>query len=398
MGIPNEHQLKFNSIKDVKSLLQAVEKRNKPEIDTLSLDDLYNNLKIYEPYVKGTSSSNTNTQNVTFVSSKSTSSINGAVNTAHGVLTVSTQVNAVNSTTIENLSDDVIYSFFASQPNCLQINNKDLQQIHPDDLEEIDLRWQVAMLTMRAKRVLKNTRRMFSMNGNETIGFDKTKVECYNCYKKEHFAMGCGAPRSQDTKHKEITKRTVTVETPATSALVSCDGLGGYDWSDQEKMVQLTLHLWLTPLQVVTLRQNFSKTASLVNTARQVSTTLPKSSVNDARPMSHLLKSAHSSVKRPIHKKTSFNNSNFDQKVNAVRSKIVNTARPKIVVNAVLGNRVIVVKASACWGWKPKTKVIDHVSKHNSASITLKKFNYIDAQGRSKSVMAIHKWTYKTKV
>ncbi|GJV52710.1 hypothetical protein Tco_1448451 [Tanacetum coccineum] len=64
--------------------------RNKPDIDTLSLDDLYNNLKIYKPEVKGTLSSNTNTQNVAFVSSNSTSSTNGAVNTAHGVTTAST--------------------------------------------------------------------------------------------------------------------------------------------------------------------------------------------------------------------------------------------------------------------------------------------------------------------
>nr|GFA15208.1 retrovirus-related Pol polyprotein from transposon TNT 1-94 [Tanacetum cinerariifolium] len=72
------------------------------------------------------------------------------------------------------------------------------------------------------------------------------------------------------------------------------------------------------------------------------------------------------------------------QKVNTVRSKTVNTVRQKAVVNAVLGNKVNAVKASACWVWKPKTKVIDHVSKHNNASITLKKFDYVDAQGRSK--------------
>ncbi|GJW16164.1 hypothetical protein Tco_0020297 [Tanacetum coccineum] len=68
--------------------------------------------------------------------------------------------------------------------------------------------------------------------------------------------------------------------------------------------------------------------------------------------------------------------------------EVVNAVRPKAVVNAVKGNNVNVVKASACWVWKPKTKVLDHVSKHNSASITLKKFDYVDAQGISKSVMA----------
>ncbi|GKG21361.1 hypothetical protein Tco_0383956, partial [Tanacetum coccineum] len=99
----------------------------------------------------------------------------------------------------------------------------------------------------------------------------------------------------------------------------------------------------------------------------------------------------------PIHKKTAFKNSNFNQWINIVKDKnvnaarpkaVVNDARPKVVVNAIKGNNVNVVKASSCWVWKPKTKVLDHISKHSSASITLKKFDYVDAQGRSKSVMA----------
>nr|GEW64505.1 hypothetical protein [Tanacetum cinerariifolium] len=207
--------------------------RNKHEIDTLSLDDLYNNLKIYEPEVKGTSSSNTNTQNIDFVSSNNTSNTNRGVNTAHGATIANFQATTVNSTTIENMSDAVIYSFFASKPNSPQRDNEDLQQIHLDDLEEMALRWQMAMLTMRVRRFLKNTKRKFSMNGNETIGFDKSNVECYKCHKIRHFARECRAPRSQDIKQKESTKRTVPIETPASSALVACDGLRGYDWSDQ---------------------------------------------------------------------------------------------------------------------------------------------------------------------
>nr|GEX49376.1 hypothetical protein [Tanacetum cinerariifolium] len=123
---------------------------------------------------------------------------------------------------------------------------------------------------------------------------------------------------------------------------------------------------------VNTARQNFSKIVVLVNTARQVSAAHPKSRVNATRQMIYLSKLAHSSVKRPIHKKTSFNNSNVNQKVNTVRSKTVNTGRPKVVVNVVLGNRVDAVKALACWVWKPNIKILDHVSKHNSASITLR--------------------------
>ncbi|GJY79574.1 putative ribonuclease H-like domain-containing protein [Tanacetum coccineum] len=136
-----------------------------------------------------------------------------------------------------------------------------------------------------------------------------------------------------------------------------------------------------------------------LNTARQVNTAHPKITVNSARPMTNLSKTAHSTIKRPIHKNTTFKNSNFNQRINTVKDKninatrpkaivnaarpkaVVNVARPKAVVNVVKGNNVNAVKASACWVWKPKTKFLDHVSKHNSASTILKRFDYIDAQG-----------------
>ncbi|GJS36468.1 ribonuclease H-like domain-containing protein [Tanacetum coccineum] len=170
-----------------------------------------------------------------FVSSSNnnTSSSNEAVNASHGVTTASTQVNAANSTNIDNLSNVVICSFFASQPNSPQLAHEDLQQTHPDDLEEMDLRWQITMLTMRARRFLKNTGRKLTVNGNETIGFDKSKVECYNCHNRGHFARECRALRNQDNKNKKSSRRSVPVETSTFTASVSYDGLAGYDWSDQ---------------------------------------------------------------------------------------------------------------------------------------------------------------------
>ncbi|GJU21444.1 ribonuclease H-like domain-containing protein [Tanacetum coccineum] len=100
----------------------------------------------------------------------------------------------------------------------------------------------MAMLIMRARRFLKNTGRKLNVNGNETIGFDKSKLECYNCHKRGHFAKECRAPRNQDNKNKEISRRSVHVETSTSTTLVSCDGLGGYDWSDQaEKGPNYTL-------------------------------------------------------------------------------------------------------------------------------------------------------------
>ncbi|GJW44194.1 ribonuclease H-like domain-containing protein [Tanacetum coccineum] len=204
MGIPNEHQLKFNSIKDAKSLLQAIEKRFK--VNAATKKTQRNLLKQqYENFKKSSSEGHQaqNIQNIAFVSSNSTSSTNGAVNTAYGVTTASTQATA------------------------------DLQQINLDDLEEMDLRWQMAMLTMRAKRFLKNTGRKLTVNSNKTIGFDKSKVECYNCHKRGHFARECRAPRNQENRNRENTRRVVPVETTTSNALISCDGLGDYDWSDQ---------------------------------------------------------------------------------------------------------------------------------------------------------------------
>nr|GEV55266.1 nuclear pore complex protein NUP1-like isoform X2 [Tanacetum cinerariifolium] len=263
MGIPNKHQLKCNTIKDVKQLLEAVEKRfdviqkllrslspewnthvvvwrKKADLDTMSMDDLYNNLKVYKPEFKRMSSSSLNTQNMAFLSSTNSSTNGGVntvaqvVNTTNGVSTPSTQVNTAFFTNIDNLSDAVIYAFLASQPNSLQLAYEDLEQIYLDDIKEMDMRWQMAMLTMSARRFLKKTRRKLTINGNETLGFDMSKVECYNCHKRGHFTRECRALRNQDNKHKESTRRSVLVETPASTALVSCDGLGGYDWSDQE--------------------------------------------------------------------------------------------------------------------------------------------------------------------
>nr|GEW85683.1 hypothetical protein [Tanacetum cinerariifolium] len=197
MALPNEHQLKFNSYKDAKTLMHAIENRFGGNIATKKTQK--NLLKRqYENFAA--------------------SSIEG---------------DADSSTTVENLSDVVIYSFFASQPSIPKLDNKDLQQIHPDNLEDIDLRWNIAMLTMRERRFLKNTRKMLDMANKERIRFDKSKVECFNCHKRGHFARECRAPRNQDCKNRKPIRRTMPVEETTSNDLVSLyDGIG-YDWSDQ---------------------------------------------------------------------------------------------------------------------------------------------------------------------
>nr|GEZ58527.1 ribonuclease H-like domain-containing protein [Tanacetum cinerariifolium] len=207
MALPNEHQLKFNSYKSAKSLMKAIKKRfggnkeskkvqktllkqqyenfkgtsskgldqiydrNKLDLETLSMDDLYNNLKIYEAKVMGSSRTTQNTQNVAFVSSNNTDSTNKVVNTAHGS-SVASKTNASNLPNVDSLSD-------------------------------------MAMLTMRARRFLQKTRRNIGVKEIETIGFDRFKVECYNCHRIGYFARECRALKHQDNKNREAPRRTM---------------------------------------------------------------------------------------------------------------------------------------------------------------------------------------------
>ncbi|GJZ17476.1 putative ribonuclease H-like domain-containing protein [Tanacetum coccineum] len=427
------------------------------------------------------------------------------------------------------------------------------------------------MLTIRARRFLKNTGRRLDMANKERIGFEKSKVECFNCHKRGHFARKCKAPKNQDSMNREPTRRTVPVEETTSNALVSqCDGFG-YDWSDQaeEGLTNFTLmaysltssssstnskimdkckiglgynvvpppytgifmppksnlvypilddfvdmnesvsefvvekptvetnepetsrkenrapiiedwvsdsdeenvpkvktvemfnkpsfakinfvksteqvksprktsvdknrqntpsprgnkrnwnqqmsqklgsdfkmfnkachvcgsfdHLkndcnnWYnngrfakpvwTNVQRVN-KHNFSKLTHpspkrnmvprtvltrsgpiLVNVVRPVNTVQSRTAVNNAGPMKNVINNAYSTTRRPFNKITAANNSNFTKKVNTIKGTRVNTARPKAVLSAVKGNKGNAIKASACWVWRPKHKVLDH--------------------------------------
>ncbi|GKE58576.1 ribonuclease H-like domain-containing protein, partial [Tanacetum coccineum] len=163
------------------------------------------------------------------------------VNTANGVSTAaghSSQGQASSS----SYADDLMFSFFANQTNSPQLDDEDLEQIDHDDLEEIDLKWQMAMISIRVKRFYKKTRRKLNFNSKEPVGFDKTKVECFNCLRRSHFARECKASRNQGNKNRDAryrsrdnTKRTIQVETSDAlvvqdNALIVQDRLG-YDWS-----------------------------------------------------------------------------------------------------------------------------------------------------------------------
>nr|GEY79516.1 hypothetical protein [Tanacetum cinerariifolium] len=142
--------------------------RNKAVLEDQSLDDLFNNLKINEAEVKSLSSTSHTTQNIAFMPSQNTNNTNESVSVVPSVFAASTKPLASILPNVDNLSDAVIYSFFA---------------------KEMDLKWQMAMLTMRARRFLQRTGRNLRANGTPSIGFDMSKVECYNCHRRELAAM-----------------------------------------------------------------------------------------------------------------------------------------------------------------------------------------------------------------
>nr|GEX12630.1 hypothetical protein [Tanacetum cinerariifolium] len=487
--------------------------RNKHDIETLNMDDLYNNLKVYEAEINVQSSSGSNSHNVDFVSSKNTSSINKIVNAAHDIPTASSKEKPSASSYIDT-----------------------------DDLEEMDLKWQVAMITMRVKKFMKRTWRNLNFNGKDPVSFYNTKVECYNCHRIRHFARECRAPRNQGNRSADNERRVVPVETPV-SALVVQDGLdnnqandrykvrigyhavsppytGNYmppradlsfaglddsvfnfkisetitsvdenesiasksseeireepktvrssdpiikdwesdsqdecenktsteqeissnnnlvksvkctnkyiskkhtnnhdenlrkrqdskvDWNDctfyENKMVEKsmvnnkgkgTCQREVRPVWNNARRLQLSQdkvNAAKQNSAASTSTARPKINIAAIRPNVNVKSSyfkPHSPKRRHFNKKSKAKSNTFSRKINTDKGKNVTTAGPKAVVNAAEGKKENVVKSSARWIWRPKGKLVDHTPK-DSGSYTLKRFNYVDPNGRLKSVMA----------
>nr|GEV32403.1 hypothetical protein [Tanacetum cinerariifolium] len=373
MALPNEHQLKFNSYKDAMTLMQAIENRfrgniatkktqknllkqqyekfvasntelieqtderlqklisqlemhgevipqkeikkkflrslsqewtmhtivwrNKSNIKTLSLDDLFKNPKSYE---------------------------------SEGINTASTQGAADSSTTVENLSDVVIYSFFSSQ----------LRNWTWPTKKELSLtRQRCSVSTATREDTLQGSA---GHPGIKTAGIGSLSEGLESVVKK---------PTVESNEPKTVRKEN--------GAPIIEDWVFKSEEEDEHKFQ--------------TVKPNFIKL------------------MYNAGPIKNAINNAYSTAKRPITNRTTSKNSKINQNVNTVKAIHVNTARPKVntawpkaVLNAVQGNYVNAVKASACWVWRPKHKVLDHVSRKNGISISFKRFDYVDAQGKSK--------------
>ncbi|GJU75559.1 hypothetical protein Tco_1272629 [Tanacetum coccineum] len=206
MALPNEHQRKFSQYPDAKSIFAAIEIRfggnaatkktqktllkqqshenfsattvqkslelifnrlksslvdllsgfvwmNKPKVKTISTDDLYNNFKIVKQKVNKTVGTSSGVQNLAFMTAPSSSNTNDA-NTAS--LLVSAASPSVNTASPQvcttSFSDNTVYAFMVENPNGSNVLHQDLEQIHEDDLEAMDLKWQLSLLSVRAKK------------------------------------------------------------------------------------------------------------------------------------------------------------------------------------------------------------------------------------------------------
>nr|GEV16669.1 reverse transcriptase domain-containing protein [Tanacetum cinerariifolium] len=206
MALPEDHLAKFHKMTDAKEMWEAIKSRfggndeskkrykyllkqqfegfsvsSSEGVDTLSFDDLYNNLRVFESDVKGSTASSSSTLNVVFVSSDNTSSTN---------------------------------------------------ELDEFDLEEMDLKWQVAMISMRLRKFYKKTGRKMHFDAKELVGFDRTKVECFNCHNTGHFARECRSKRNQEsrrrdagnTRHKARDNGRIPTKQDEPKAMVTIDG------------------------------------------------------------------------------------------------------------------------------------------------------------------------------
>ncbi|GJY80425.1 hypothetical protein Tco_0493176 [Tanacetum coccineum] len=154
----------------------------------------------------------------------------------------------------------------------------------------------------------------------------------------------------------------------------------------KRKFVPTTILTKSGQVPVNAVKQSSPKAATSISTVRPVNTASPKSKVNDALLKTYSYFKAHLLVRRAFNQKSAAKTNNLNEKVKTAKVNKVTTVGPKAVVSASKGNGENVVKSSACWIWRPTGNVIDHTSK-DSGSYMLKRFGYVDLQGRLKSII-----------
>nr|GFA86508.1 hypothetical protein [Tanacetum cinerariifolium] len=327
----------------------------------------------------------TDSHNLAFVSSTSIDSTTNSVSVAVNVSAVGTKLSASTLPNVDSLSNAIIYSFFASQYSSPQLDNKDLKQIDVDDLEEMDLKWQMAMLIMRARR-------------------------------KGYFAREYRSPKdSRRTAVVEPQRRNVPVETLTSNALVSqCNGLESVearllDYNQNESVLEeniklLNIEVQLRDTALTTLRQKLDTTKKEID---DINMKLEKFQTSSKR-LTDLLASQTSKKAGLGYNSQIFTKAMFDCENYYSSKSDSDSWPPSNLYDRPLPchpssnprnspPRVTAAKASSVsaahdkkgtWVWRLKCLFLDHDLRTTSASMTLKRFDYNDELGKSKSVMA----------
>nr|GEW20645.1 hypothetical protein [Tanacetum cinerariifolium] len=447
MALPNEHQLKFNSYKTAKSLMEAIKKRfegNKESkkvqktllkqqyenfsetslegldqiydrlqklinLETLSMDDLYNNLKIYEAKVMGV---------------------------AHGVSIANSKTTASNLPNVDSLSDAVIYSFFAKEVTLLgnkevprrTVPVEDNRNKESDHDEEGQTKFSLMAYTSSSSLSSSDNENLsrlldsqLSDKSKTSLGYDShgfdNQVFDNELNVKTKTSEGYHAVPHPYTRNFMPAKPDLVFvnEHVVSETVISPHAVAKSDVKTVESKLRTVsepvIKYWVSDSE----EENKPKTESniqnlvlqsfdhLIQDCNSYKKKMMKKPVwNNARRVNHhnSQRLSHPYSKRNLVRKAVLtkygfktlntakqNSSRAAVLVNTVKGKVT-TVGSKVVVSAKKRNEANVVKASACWIWRPKHKVLNHVSRHNGASINFKRFDYLDAQGRSKSVLA----------
>ncbi|GKE23066.1 ribonuclease H-like domain-containing protein, partial [Tanacetum coccineum] len=131
-----------------------------------------------------------------------------------------------------NVMENVLHSFVAESDPQQQITYEDFDQIGKLDLEELDIKWQMAMLYVRINRFETKAGRKMKFNNKDAARFDKKKVKCYKCSELGHFARECTGKQLDSKARYSSFKLKELDKTEEPKALLSVDSM--LNWSDHE--------------------------------------------------------------------------------------------------------------------------------------------------------------------